>query len=151
MQTVLQTWSTDAAAQSGPAHTWIGAWPSDIPALRAAVTAAGWQWRIAEGVDQDAAVVAAVFDVFMRRQRQLRQTRRNTPGQPHILLALGPDMPWQLPKLMRIAHLGRAVDVHLAVSAAPRSRAGRDPDYPLTFLDNITGWYSANQPLVTQR
>ncbi|ORX18513.1 hypothetical protein AWC31_14520 [Mycolicibacterium wolinskyi] len=136
----MQAWSPRTAAQAGPAHTWIPSWSSDIAQLRTAVKAAGWQWYIAERVRRDASVVAAVSDVLTRRARH--QTPRNMPGQPHVLLAIGPDVPWNLPELMRIALLGRAHDVHLAVSAAHRTSAGRHHHYPIEFVDNITGWYS---------
>jgi hypothetical protein len=103
------------------------------------VTAAGWQWHSVEDVDQDATAVAAVFDLFV--QREHRQVPRNTLGEPHVLLAVGPDVPWHLRQLKLIAFWGRAVGVHLAVSAAHLHLAGRHPYHPVEFSDNICGWY----------
>ncbi len=138
----MQGWSPESAAQSGPAHTWVNprSWYTDIDLLRAEVTAAGWQWHSVEHARQDAATLATVHDLFDRRQHA--NTPRNTPAEPHILLAVGPDVPWNLPALMRFAALGRAHDVHLAVSATHRRSAGRNPRYPSEFAANIYGWYS---------
>ena len=138
-QLKLEAWIPAAATRSGPAHTWIRSWTSDRDPLRADVTAGGWQWHSVEWVDRDAAVLDAVFDFFVQRQR--RQRQRNTPGEPHVLLALGPDVPWHLRELRLIAFQGRAVDVHLAVSAAYLHSAGRHTYHPIEFRDNIYGWY----------
>jgi hypothetical protein len=106
--------------------------------------AAGWQWHSIQHVEHDADVLAAVFDVFV--QRECRQSPRNTPGEPHVLLALGPEVPWHLRELKLIALCGRARDVHLAVSAAHLHSAGQHPHRPIEFRDNIYGWYSATGP-----
>lgn len=139
----VSPWTPAAAAGSGPAHTWIRSWP-DWACLRADVTAAGWQWHSVDHIDRDAELLAAVFDLFAQRKR--RQVRRNTVGQPHVLLAIGPEVPWHLRELILIAVWGRAVDIHLAVSAAHRDIAGHHPWYPLRFSDEIGGWYHGHSP-----
>lgn len=62
---------------------------------------------------------------------------RETP----VLLALGPEVPWTLQELRRIATVGRARAVHLAVAAAELRDIGRHPDRPIEFYQNILGWY----------
>ncbi|BBN50817.1 hypothetical protein [Mycobacterium avium] len=139
----LDTWSPDLAALSGPAHTWVS--ESDVSTLRAEVTAVGWLWRRIDHVDDDAQVLAEVFDRLVRRERE--NVPRNTPGAPHVMLAVGPDMPWHLRELMLIASMGRAHDVHLAVGAAAFGRAGQHPHHPIEFHDNIGGWYGGRPGL----
>jgi len=142
-----QLWSPRAAAKNGPAHTWIGSWLADKDNLRADVTAAGWQWHCVEHIDRDALSLAAVFELFTNRRD--RQTSRNTPGEPHVLLALGPGVPWHVRELQLIAFVGRAHDIHLAVSTAGLLTAGRLPRRPADFCDNIMGWYPPRRPADT--
>ncbi|WP_225594608.1 hypothetical protein, partial [Mycolicibacterium fortuitum] len=130
-------------ASAGAAHTWIRS-QSDAPALRADVTAAGWLWRRVDHGDRDAQVLTDVVGILAQRAR--RNMSRNTPGEPHVMLAVGPEVPWHLRELRLIAAVGRAHDVHLGVVAERLSSAGRFA-HDRGFVDNIGGWYPGRPPL----
>lgn len=65
-------------------------------------------------------------------------TRRESPTScsPSALMCR-----WHLRELKIIASLGRAYDVHLAITAARFRCAGHLPHRPIEFHDNIYGWY----------
>ncbi|MBE5502527.1 Uncharacterised protein [Mycobacteroides abscessus subsp. massiliense] len=135
----FQRWSPIHAELFGPTHTWVSSWRLDLNALHEDVTAAGWQWNSVECADRGAAVLAAVFEMFVSRGRRQSRPRAERP----VMLAVGPEVPWNLPELSSIAVLGRACAVHLAVAADRLPDIGCRPDPPIEFYDNILGWYQA--------
>lgn len=94
----FQRWSPIHAELFGPAHTWVRSWRLDLNALHEDVTAAGWQWNSVECADRGAAVLAAVFEIFASRGRRQCRPRAQRP----VMLAIGPEVPWNLPELSRI-------------------------------------------------
>lgn len=159
MTTVVE-WSPQTARTACLAHTWISGWHTGgVEAIVTDVHKAGWECQLIESTSNGplthttrADVLAAGATIIGPDPRDIEAAlatvdevlhhRINRPGaerprvdQRPLLLLVGDGDHIHNDVLQRIAFLGRAADVHLAVDERARRRT------PITFNDNVAAVY----------
>lgn len=163
MTTAVQ-WSPHTARAAGMAHAWVTGWHTGgLEAIVTDARAAGWECLLIEGTHNPvihtarAKVLAAgatiigpdprdirsalttVDEVLRRRLNSPRTERQTLDRRPVLLLVSdGDHIPHDA--LQRVAALGRAADVHLAVDERARRRT------PIDFNANVLAVYRGPRP-----
>jgi len=158
--TTVVEWSPQTARTACLAHTWISGWHTGgVEAIVTDVHKAGWECLLIESTSNGplthatrAEVLAAGATIIGPDPRDIEAAlatvdevlhhRINRPGaerprvdQRPLLLLVGDGDHIHNDVLQRIAFLGRAADVHLAVDERARRRT------PITFNDNVAAVY----------